>query len=89
MDQVVLADSHFALGELDQPRLAIRGVAGAHLYEVSVDGEPLAFLEDRQDKPTYVHNSVVREGSEVVVVPLGYGQHRQRGTASQPLVCPT
>ena len=70
------------------PRIAVRGVAGAHLYEVSVDGEPLAFLEDRQDEPTYLHNSVVSMASEVVVVPLGYGQHRQRGTPSLPQYCP-
>ena len=54
-----------------------------------MDGEPLAFLEDRQDEPTYLHNSVVSQASEVVVVPLGYGQHRQRGTPSLPQYCPS
>ena len=29
-------------------RIAVRGVAGAHLYSVLVDGEPVAVLEDRQ-----------------------------------------
>ena len=42
-------------------------MAGAHLYEVAVDGVPLAFLEDRQDEPTYVHNSVVREATIINV----------------------
>ena len=69
-------------------RIAIRGVAGAHLYEVSVDGQPLAFIEDRQDEATYIHNSVVADTSQVVVVPLGYGEERQRGTPSQPVSCP-
>ena len=63
-------------------KLGFRGVAGAHLYkvcmgggsirellngvQVSVDGHALAFIEDQQ-APTYVHNSVVVNGSEVVV----------------------
>ena len=34
--------------------------------QVSVDGHALAFIEDQQ-APTYVHNSVVVNGSEVVV----------------------
>ena len=68
-------------------RIAMRGVAGAHLYEVKVDGEALAYLEDRQDEATYIHNSVVEAGSEVVVVPLGYGTERVRGTASEPARC--
>ena len=63
-------------------------MAGAHLYEVSVDGQPLAFIEDRQDEATYIHNSVVADTSQVVVVPLGYGEERQRGTPSQPVSCP-
>ena len=35
-------------------------------FQVSVDGHALAFIEDQQ-APTYVHNSVVVNGSEVVV----------------------
>ena len=34
--------------------------------KVSVDGQALAFIEDQQ-APTYIHNSVVVNGSEVVV----------------------
>ena len=34
--------------------------------EMSVDGHALAFIEDQQ-APTYIHNSVVVNGSEVVV----------------------
>ena len=70
-------------------RLAIRGVAGAHLYEVNVDGQPLAYIEEGQDEATYIHNSVVEADSQVVVVPLGYGEERLRGTASQPVSCPS
>ena len=29
-------------------RIAVRGVAGAHLYSVLIDGGPVAVLEDRQ-----------------------------------------
>ena len=59
-------------------KLGFRGVAGAHLYkvkiihktlfipQVSVDGHALAFIEDQQ-APTYIHNSVVVNGSQVVV----------------------
>ena len=35
-------------------------------FKVSVDGHALAFIEDQQ-APTYIHNSVVVNGSEVVV----------------------
>ena len=34
--------------------------------QVSVDGHALAFIEDQQ-APTYIHNSVVVNGSQVVV----------------------
>ena len=61
-------------------KLGFRGVAGAHLYkvkiihttpmvfipQVSVDGHALAFIEDQQS-PTYIHNSIVVNGSQVVV----------------------
>merc|ERR1719397_1440607 len=68
-------------------KLGFRGVAGAHLYKVSVDGHALAFIEDQQ-APTYIHNSVVVNGSEVVVRPYGYGEVRVEGTLSRGERCP-
>merc|ERR1711892_144298 len=68
-------------------RVAVRGVAGAHLYKVSVDGQALAFIEDRQSEPTYIHNSVVQEGSMVQVIPYGYGDGLVLGTPSQEVEC--
>ena len=53
--------------------VAIRGVAGAHVYTVYLDGEPLAIMEDRQTQVTYMHTDRVVSGSEVVVVPLRQG----------------
>ena len=41
-------------------RLAFRGVAGAYLYTVNVDGDAIAILEDRQkevEKPTSLYKS--------------------------------
>ena len=61
-------------------------MAGAHLYSVFVDGEPIAILEDKQSSLTYIHNSIVQEESEVVVVPLGYIDMRE-GTPSSPVTC--
>lgn len=69
-------------------RVAFRGVAGAHLYKVVVDGQALSYIEDRQSEPTYVHNSVVQEGSMVQVIPYGYGDSSEAGTPSEGVVCP-
>ena len=66
--------------------IGIRGVAGAHLYSVFVDGEPIAILEAKQSSLTFIHNDVVQEDSEVVVVPLGYVDMRE-GTPSSPVSC--
>ena len=52
--------------------LTLKGWGGRGVREllnglqVSVDGHALAFIEDQQ-APTYIHNSVVVNGSEVVV----------------------
>lgn len=68
-------------------RVAFRGVAGAHLYKVTVDGVALSFIEDRQKSPTYIHNQVVKEGSVVQVIPYGYGEIIVEGTPSDTLPC--
>merc|ERR1711892_1504940 len=70
-------------------RVAFRGIAGAHLYKVVVDGHALAFIEDRQVEPTYVHNSVVQEGSKVLVIPYGYGGSGVVGAPSLDVICPS
>ena len=69
-------------------KVAFRGIAGGHLYKVSVDGHALGFKEDRQNEPTFIHTDVVQEGSKVEVIPYGYGDGAQYGTPSEELVCP-
>ena len=64
----------------------MRGVAGAHLYSVFVDGQPIAILEDKQTSVTYIHNDIVMEDSEVVVLPLSYLDMRE-GTPSASVSC--
>ena len=61
-------------------------MAGAHLYSVYLDGQPIAILEDRQSQVTFIHTDKVNSGSQVVVVPLTYGDMRE-GTHSHPVNC--
>jgi len=68
-------------------RVAFRGVAGAHLYEIFLDGSPIAIIEDRQDSPTYIHNPSVTSHSSVTVRPLGYGEEPLPGTDSEEKEC--
>ena len=70
-------------------RVAFRGVAGAFLYKVEVDGVALAYIDDRQSGPTYIHNSVVTQGSKVVITPYSYGDIGVLGTPSDQVTCPS
>jgi len=45
-------------------QIGVRGVAGAHLYKIVQDGKAIAYIEDRQKKPIYIHNSDVTETSQ-------------------------
>ena len=66
-----------------------RSVAGAFLYKVEVDGVALAYIDDRQTGPTYIHTGVVRQGSKVVVTPYSYGDIGVLGTPSEQVTCPS
>lgn len=67
--------------------IAFRGVAGSYVYTVYIDEQPVALIEDRQTGAIYVHNDVVHEGSEVLMVALTYPDMKE-GPVSEPVQCP-
>ena len=62
-------------------------MAGSYVYTVYIDEQPVALIEERQTGAIYVHNDVVHEGSEVLMVALTYPDLKE-GPVSEPVQCP-